>query len=121
MRKVTAFVFPGLVLLIFSLFLLNGPELRRPLPESSNVNSILSSLETSVNDNDWTQASTSHSELKNEWQDALNKLQYISTKDDISKINDALAQMKGYIAAKNKPGTLSQLELIRQNWNDIGK
>lgn len=96
-----------------------GAVLKQPFGSNDNVSQQLTALQTSINNNNWLEASTLALKLQTAWDQVVRRIQFSVERDEINNFQHSLARIKGYIAAQNRPGSLAELMELKQTWDDL--
>lgn len=121
MKKTLGIIIPITLLLIFILIMLSTSYLKQPRGEYDNVLKIISDIKVNMNNDDWKSTEVNIGKLENAWKFIEKRVQFSAERDEITKADSNIARARGYIEGKDKPGTLAELNEIKEHWDNLGR
>lgn len=121
MKKFVAVTIPVALIAFFILIMISAPFLKKSFGENDNVPAIIEEIKNGVNNGNWTDARESTDELEDAWNIVIGRVQFSVERDELKEIKTSLARMKGYIEANDRPGSLAELEAVKEHWTDLGE
>jgi len=113
--KVLYYGFPVVVLLLFVVIMLGGLYIKGPTGAADDIPGLMNTVEEKVKAGDWDNAQGAVDELILAWDDVVKRVQFSA------ESTTALARLKGYTIAQDKPGALAELEEAREHWEDMAR
>ncbi len=114
-------VLPFLILLFFILIMNSSILLKKSTGAKDNVVQHFRLLEKSIHQNEWLQSIENTRNLQSAWRIVLARIQFSVERDEVNNFQHSLARLKGYLKSQNKPGSLAELEEMKETWNDLGE
>jgi hypothetical protein len=121
MRKFMVIIIPIVTLVIFIAVMESDIFLKRPLGKNDNIPDSINLVINDIQQNKWEKADKDTDRLSKSWKKVVKRVQFSSERDEINEFSINLARLRGFILAKDKPGSFSALYEAYEHWEDLGK
>lgn len=121
MRRLVAYLFPVLMLAVFLAVTVSGSILKKPTGPADDVAGHIQRVRDDVINARWSDAANDRKRLEGAWNRVLTRIQFGGERDQINRLDTALARLKGAILARDKAGALMELSEAEEHWRDIGR
>jgi len=109
------------VLVFFSLIMLSGNILKKPLGSDDDIPGAIENMLEAVENGAWNDASEEIGSLESAWNKVLKRIQFGSERDEINQLSKSIARLKGALEARDKSGSLMELHEAYMHWENLGK
>lgn len=109
------------VLVFFSLIMLSGNILKKPLGSDDDIPGAIENMLEAVENGAWNDASEEIGSLESAWNKVLKRIQFGSERDEINQLSKSIARLKGALEARDKSGSLMELYEAYMHWENLGK
>lgn len=121
MRKFLAYAFPVLILALFVTVMNSGPWLKKPWDGETDFATHLRTLERSIRHSRWSFAVGELERTERDYRKVIARIQFSVERDELDRIQDLLARIKGAIATKDMKTAVVEIDEAYQHWNELGK
>lgn len=121
MRKFMVITIPIITIAIFILVMESDIFLKRPLGKNDNIPDTINLIINDIQQDNWQKADKDADLLSESWKKVVKRVQFSSERDETNEFSINLAQLRGFILAKDKPGSFSALYEAYEHWEDLGK
>lgn len=121
MKKVIVIICTCLILVVFILIMNSGEYLKESFGKDDDVESILQSLESDINSNNWNKSINDIKKLKEAWKKVLKRIQFSVERDKLTGIDLSIARLNGSIRGEDKVEALIGFEELKNYWSNLGK
>ncbi|SJZ94887.1 DUF4363 family protein [Selenihalanaerobacter shriftii] len=119
MKKIIAYLFPIILVIIFIVTLNSAMYLKDSL---SNISQDLKVVENDIKTGNWQRALKSIKSVENTWkQKVVPSIQFDVAKNDIIDLSTNFVRLRGAIIAKDKVSALIEINEAQENWKSLGK
>lgn len=121
MKKFLIYAGTVAVLVFFSLIMLSGNILKKPLGSDDDIPGAIENMLEAVENGAWNDASEEIGSLESAWNKVLKRIQFGSERDEINQLSKSIARLKGALEARDKSGSLMELYEAYMHWENLGK
>ncbi|MEW6723538.1 MAG: DUF4363 family protein [Bacillota bacterium] len=121
MRRILAYLFPVVLIAMFSAVFLSGSYLKRPFGAADDFAGHLDAVEMAIMADDWSRAGHELEQAKQAWQVVTGRIQFSVEREEIRGVNHSLARLGGRIQAADSGGALAELAEAREHWERIAQ
>jgi ribulose 1,5-bisphosphate carboxylase large subunit-like protein len=98
-----------------------GPWLKKPWGDEADFAIHLRTLERLIRQSQWQSASVELKGTERDYRKVTIRIQFSVERDELNRIADLLARIKGAIAIKDQKAALVELFEAKQHWKQLGK
>ena len=120
-QKVIAILIPVAVMILFILIMNSASYLKMPFSEQDDLPAIIHGNRYDLKQDNWAEAESGTEQLEKAWQIITDRVQFSAERDELRYGRISLARLRGFIEAKDKAGSLAELNEIKEHWTDIGE
>lgn len=121
MKRIIGIAIPVVILAFFIFIMLSTSYLKQSRGDFDNVLKIVSEIKNNININDWEQAKSNINKLESAWNHITKRVQFSAEREEIMRADSSIARAKGFIEGKDRPGTLSELNEVKEHWDNLGR
>ncbi|HEX2953540.1 MAG TPA: DUF4363 family protein [Bacillota bacterium] len=121
MRRFLAYAFPVVILVLFIIVMNAGPWLKKPWGDEADFTTHLRTLERLIRQSQWQSAAVEWNGTERDYRKVTIRIQFSVERDELNRIDDLLARVKGAIVTKDRQAALVELFEAEQHWKQLGK
>ena len=121
MRKFLVISIPIASLIFFVLIMLSGSVLKKSFGKNDNIPESIQLITQDIELENWESANEKTENLSNSWKKIVKRIQFSSERDEMNSFDTSLARLRGAIMAKDKSGSLMELNEAYEHWEGLGK
>ncbi len=122
MRRLTRFLLPLIIMVVFVLLMVSDEFVKRPFHgELDDVSMHLLAVRQAVLSEDWKVGSASLENLRRAWGIVTGRVQFTVERDEIRHIDSNIARLSGFLDGEEQAGALAELAELEEHWTQLGR
>ena len=120
-RKFIGILIPVALIGVSILIMVSGGYLKKPTGEYDNVPKLFEIVRSDIMNERWDDVMHATESAEIAYKKVRKRIQFSVERDEANRIEDNLARIKGFAAAKDKSGALADLAEASNLWEELGK